>query len=171
MILITPSLLPKEACDELIKIHLKNKDKLYDYNDTKIIDLQDLGSDDYVASLKYSKFIERFLSQHFTTNFIELAQIVKWSTKCSMGTHKDDSRRSTSLVSVTNLNDDFEGGSHFIDDPNQKEKIDILPKTGKTIAFDGMKYSHGVREVTKGTRYTLAIWYTTDIATSITNYL
>ena len=166
MILITPSLLPKEACDELIKIHLKNKDKLYDYNDTKIIDLQDLGSDDYVASLKYSKFIERFLSQHFTSNFIEYAQIVKWPVGCDMNEHYDDSRKTTNLVSITNLNDDFEGGVHFVDDSGEKEKLDILPKTGKTIAFDGKKYKHGVREVTKGDRYTLAIWYTYDIETS-----
>ena len=84
-----------------------------------------------------------------------------------MNPHNDDSRESTNLVSITNLNDDFEGGSHFVDDSGEKEKLDILPKTGKTIAFDGVKYKHGVREVTKGTRYTLAIWYSDNIETSV----
>ena len=54
-----------------------------------------------------------------------------------MNEHNDDSRESTNLVSITNLNDDFEGGEHFVDDSGEKEKLDILPKTGKTIAFDG----------------------------------
>ena len=67
----------------------------------------------YVPCLKYSKFIERFLSQHFTSNFIEYAQIVKWTAGCYMNAHNDDSRESTNLVSITNLNDDFEGGVSF----------------------------------------------------------
>ena len=71
--------------------------------------------------VKYYKFIERFLSQHFLTNFIEYAQIVKWTAGC-MNPHNDDSRESTNLVSITNLNDDFEGG-HFVDDSGEKEKL------------------------------------------------
>jgi len=166
MILITPDLLPKSVCDELIKIHTNNEDKWYDYNNTKTLDIKVLDSDDYIPCLKYSKFIERFLSQHFTSNFIEYTQIVKWPVGCYMNAHNDDSRKITNLVSITNLNDNFEGGVHFVDDLGEKEKLDILPKTGKTISFDGQKYKHGVREVTKGDRYTLAIWYTYDIETS-----
>ena len=166
MILITPDLLPKSVCDELIKIHTNNEDNWHEYNNTETLDIKVLDIDDRVPCLKYSKFIERFLSQHFTSNFIEYAQIVKWPVGCYMNAHNDDSRKTTNLVSITNLNDDFEGGAHFVDDSGEKEKLDILPKTGKTIAFDGKKYKHGVREVTKGDRYTLAIWYTYDIETS-----
>ena len=31
-----------------------------------------------------------------------------------MNPHNDDSRESTNLVSITNLNDDFEGGAHLL---------------------------------------------------------
>ena len=81
-----------------------------------------------------------------------------------MNTHYDNARPSTSLVSITTLNDDFSGGEHFIQE--KKEKLEFIPEVGKTIVFDGKKYKHGVREVTKGTRYTLATWYTNDIETS-----
>ena len=53
MILITPDLLPKSVCDELIKIHTNNEDNWYEYNDTKTLDIKVVNSDDYVPCLKY----------------------------------------------------------------------------------------------------------------------
>ena len=84
-----------------------------------------------------------------------------------MNPHYDDARPTTSLVSITTLNDDFSGGEHFIEE--EKEKLEFIPEAGKTLVFDGMKYLHGVRKVTRGTRYTFAIWYTNDLEASI-NY-
>ena len=48
MILITPDLLPKSVCDELIKIHTNNEDRWYVYNNTKTLDLKDLDADSYI---------------------------------------------------------------------------------------------------------------------------
>ena len=45
MILITPDLLPKSVCDELIQNSYKNEDRWYVYNNTKTLDLKDLNDD------------------------------------------------------------------------------------------------------------------------------
>ena len=167
MILIVPDLIPKRLCKEIINVHDKNHDLITKYNDTRCLDMNVLEDDDYKIVKKYALYLERYFSQFYPKCFIEYVQIVKWPPGASMDTHYDDARPTTSLVSITTLNDDFSGGEHFIQE--KKEKLEFIPETGKTLAFDGMKYLHGVREVTRGTRYTLAIWYTNDLEASI-NY-
>lgn len=168
MILIVPDLIPKKLCGELINLHDRNQYLTIEYNNTVCLDLDRIEDDsDYKTFKKYARYLERYFSQFYPRCFIEYVQIVKWPSGSSMGPHYDDARPTTSLVSITTLNDDFSGGEHFIKE--KKEKLEFIPETGKTIAFDGMKYLHGVREVTRGTRYTLAIWYTNDLEASI-NY-
>ena len=170
MILIIPDLIPKILCEQLIHIHNRNQGLVTEYSDTRVLDMNLLfGEDTHKTVRKCSMYIERTISKHFTPKFVEYVQIVKWLPGGSMGLHNDNARDTTSLVSITNLNDDFQGGAHYIDDLSKNEKLDILPKVGKTVAFDGKKYLHGVREVTKGTRYTLAIWYTNDLEQAV-NY-
>jgi len=41
---------------------------------------------------------------------------------------------------------------------------------GDTIMFDGKKYEHGVKPITKGTRYVLAVWYSDNINDYILNW-
>ena len=52
MILITPDLLPKSVCDELIKIHTNNEDRWYEYNNTKTLDIKVVNSDDLCTMFK-----------------------------------------------------------------------------------------------------------------------
>nr|BAR31788.1 hypothetical protein [uncultured Mediterranean phage uvMED] len=166
MILIIPDLIPKILCEELIRIHNINQDLITEYHDTRVLDMNLLfgGEDDTHKTVrKCSMYLERTVSKHFTAKFVEYVQIVKWLPGASMNLHTDNARETTSLVSITNLNDDFQGGAHYIDDLSKNEKLDILPKVGKTVVFEGKKYEHGVRKVTSGTRYTLAIWYTNDL--------
>ena len=165
MILIIPDLIPKILCEQLINIHDINRELVEDLpNDSRVLDMNLLfPKDTYKTVRKCSMYVERTVSKYFTPKFVEYVQIVKWPPGSSMGLHTDEARKTTSLVSITNLNDDFQGGAHYIDDLSKNEKLDILPKVGKTVSFDGKKYEHGVREVTKGTRYTLAIWYTNDL--------
>ena len=168
MILIVPDLIPKKLCGELINLHNRNQYLTTEYNNTVCLDLDRIeDEDDFKTFKKYARYLERYFSQFYPRCFIEYAQIVKWPPGTSMSLHYDTARPSTSLVSITNLNEDFAGGKHFIEE--KKEKLEFIPEIGKTIAFDGMKYFHGVTRVTKGTRYTIAIWYTNDLEASV-NY-
>ena len=59
------------------------------------------------------------------------------------------------------VNDDYEGGE--IDFP--LKKFVYKPKANSFVMFPSTsEYLHGVREITKGTRYTVAIWYTQNFA-------
>ena len=84
-------------------------------------------------------------------NFINYFELVKWNTNQSQGTHQDFDYHP--LTSILYLNDDFEGGETFVED-----KI-IKPKKGLMISFEGDKLKHGVKKITKGTRYTIPCWY------------
>lgn len=58
---------------------------------------------------------------------------------------------------VTFLNKDFEGGTLYF--PNQAIEID--PEPGYSVCFPGtLEYLHGVTEITKGVRYTIASFLT-----------
>ena len=59
------------------------------------------------------------------------------------------------------INDDYEGGE--IEFP--LKKFTYKPKSNSLVVFPSTsEYLHGVKEVTKGTRYTVAIWYTQNFA-------
>ena len=164
MILIDPDLVHPIICEEILDIFKRNKRKYLSYGSSIIIDLNKIRGEDYITVKKAATIIERSVSKTFGIMFIEYAQIVKWPPGSSMNLHYDDGRKSTDLVSITNLNDNYMGGETYI----KQENITIVPKTGKTISFDGMKYEHGVNEVTSNSRYTLIMWYTRDISKAIT---
>jgi predicted 2-oxoglutarate/Fe(II)-dependent dioxygenase YbiX len=74
------------------------------------------------------------------------------------GTGADDPRdgylKNRHYSCILYLNDDFTGGETFFES-GYKTK----PTTGSLVVFPaGMK--HGVKEVTSGTRFTLAMWFT-----------
>ncbi|KAJ3639489.1 hypothetical protein Zmor_002848 [Zophobas morio] len=63
------------------------------------------------------------------------------------------------------LNDDFEGGEFiFSADLNAEEVQGVVkPKCGRMVAFSsGFENLHGVRAVTKGSRYGIGVWFTHD---------
>lgn len=62
------------------------------------------------------------------------------------------------FAAMTYLNDNFEGGElYFTKFPDYPLKI----KTGSLVIFPGtMEYEHGVTEVTSGTRFTIASFFT-----------
>lgn len=164
MILIDPDLVHPLICDELINIFKKNKHSQEEYNSSIMIDLNNIRGEDYITAKRTAIIIERFVNKTFGSMFIEYAQIVLWGPGSSMDMHYDNGRKHTNLVSITNLNDNYTGGETCID----QENIKIIPKTGKTVAFDGKKYMHRVNEVISNYRYTLIMWYTRDISQAIT---
>ena len=164
MILIDPDLVHPLVCNELINIFERNHHLQGRYNGSIIVDLNNIQGEDYITVKRAATIIERSISKTFGTMFIEYAQIVLWTPGSCMDMHYDNGRKSTNLVSITNLNDNYTGGETYID----QENITIIPKTGKTVAFDGMKYLHRVNEVISNYRYTLIMWYTRDISQAIT---
>ena len=100
------------------------------------------------------KKITNSINQLF--NFIqpEWSEIVKWNTGCQQKSHYDTTIDNIVFTSVTYLNNDYEGGHTYF-----KDDIEVIPKVGRTVFFDGKYYLHGVTQVTSGTRYTLPIWY------------
>ena len=101
----------------------------------------------------------------------KVQELVKWKEGRSMSTHSDNSwpdgsqkNHPTSFrtwSAIFYINDDYEGGE--IEFP--LKKFTYKPKSNSLVVFPSTsEYLHGVKEVTKGTRYTVAIWYTQNFA-------
>jgi hypothetical protein len=65
-----------------------------------------------------------------------------------------DGKKRSHVCSII-LNDDYEGGQLLFPD----QGVSIKPKAGSMVFFPGYYVSHGVREVIKGTRYVLLIFF------------
>ena len=114
-----------------------------------------------ISQLVYDQFKE-IVFPHFT-------DLVVWRKSMSMDIHKDngydesDADISTRKYSaVLYLNDNYSGGETFIKRQDKEDYISI-PKQGSLLIFKSNEEClHGVNQVTDGTRYTLASWYTID---------
>ena len=85
--------------------------------------------------------------------------IVRWPTGPGMKEHIDDEAKERShyhIASVLYLNDDYEGGEiHF-----PQHNLSIKPKRGDLLIFPGNQYySHEVKEILSGERFTAPAWY------------
>ena len=94
---------------------------------------------------------EKYFEEDFRYGW---SQIVYWTEGSEQGAHLDKADKKTIITSITYLNDDYTGGETYL-----SNEFSIKPKKGRTIFFHGMKYYHGVSQITKGGRYTLPIWY------------
>ncbi len=86
---------------------------------------------------------------------LDTHQLVVWPSGSEQAAHVDDKRAATRFAAILYLNDDYSGGQTFF------EQVDFQgqPQTGRLIAFPGRQLRHGVRPITSGTRYTLALWF------------
>ena len=138
-----------------------------------------LRQDNFISADKCQALVERFkIKSHFSKKFrdtivlgfrdddvlkhiietftfypfknIDNMEIVKWPTGSKMALHRDEGDKFSWIIY---LNDDFEGGETVIDG------IKIQPKIGRLVLFSNGFYEHEVKEITKGTRYTLIAWY------------
>lgn len=113
-----------------------------------------IKQDDEFLNPKIKK-IENLAKNNFDKNIvIDWCEIVRWPTDAFQNLHFDSSNPNTILTSITYLNDQYEGGQTFI-----HEDIEIIPKIGRTVIFNGQFYKHGVKKILSGSRYTLPIWY------------
>jgi len=89
---------------------------------------------------------------------IDNLNMTLWNTGNGMAPHRDDGWQQEyphrKYASIIYLNEDYEGGELFIPQINFTNK----PKRGQLVSFPGIKYAHGVTEVTFGTRLTSICW-------------
>ena len=150
MILLLDNFVTLNECKQLIELYKENKDLAYHWLGSYPLDSSQIAHPLMKDILKRS---EEAVQKYFNSKLvIELAE-VKWHTKGSNHPfHYDTSRKSTALASVTYLNNTSSGQTLFDDG------LEVTPKAGRIIMYDGKKYLHGVNTC-KTDRYTIAMWY------------
>jgi len=147
-IIIADNIISQVDCDYLIELYENNPqdhEPWLDYNKMPIQPPENQRVRDILF-----KVICEF------SYVIEWCEIVKRPSTSGHPKHFDGSSDKTVFASITYLNEDFTGGETYI-----VNDIEVPPKIGRTLYFDGKCYEHGVNTVKDSDRYTLAIWYTT----------
>jgi hypothetical protein len=85
---------------------------------------------------------------------IDWSHLNFWPTFSRQDLHHDSKSEETVFTSITYLNCTYRGGETFFEDGTT-----VAPIVGRTVFFDGMKYLHGVKPISQGTRFTLSAWY------------
>jgi hypothetical protein len=155
MILLEEDFLNHDHCDFLKQLISKTKDNYNPFRGMGVKEIKELYPE---ISIKLGFLFSNFLATRSVIAYPETLEFAFWPTNSERSLHHDDARGSTTLTSITYLNDDYEGGETFFENG-----VVVKPKKGKTAFFDGNKYYHGVKPITKGERYVLAIWYSNDI--------
>ena len=139
-----------EDCQYLADLYKENEDKSFLYRNTFPIDTSQIPyNKTLLDTIQKSK---QFASQIYGVDLvISNSELVMWPEESFMLAHYD--YKNDRVASILYLNDDYEGGETVF--PN----IDISPEKGVSLFFDGSVIEHSVQRITKGTRYTLSIWY------------
>ena len=102
------------------------------------------------------------------TLYSDLLQIVRWTSGYELKPHADAENPNQDshpfpyreVASITYLNNDFSGGEIYF--PNKENYCPPI-EPGMLVFFPGtLEFLHGVKEVTEGTRYTIASFFTRD---------
>ncbi len=96
--------------------------------------------------------------------YSENLQMVRWLQTYQLEPHADQENPDDvphpypwrDFAAVVYLNNDYQGGSiHF-----PKQQFELKADAGTLITFPGtLEYLHGVKEVTEGIRYTIAVFF------------
>ena len=155
MIFIEDNFLNKEDCIYLKQLAEENRETADSYNDIHTLNLHKLN---LKKTVQMGHKLSNNISMRGILAYPELMQITIWPTETEQSVHVDETRDSTNFTSITYLNDDYTGGETYF-----TNGINIKPKQGKTVFFDGKRYQHGVKRITDKERFVLATWYTNDI--------
>ena len=158
MRLIQDGMLDKSVADSLIEIYKTNPDKCALWQTTNTLNLAKVEHllDQLPKKIVFA--LNNYLNTKWVIAFPELVQVVHRPPGTEHRMHFDEARETTTMTSITYLNEDYEGGETFFEDG-----LIVKPKIGRTIYFDGINYQHGVKEITSGHRYVIAAWYTDNI--------
>ena len=147
-IIIADNTISQSDCDYLIKLFEDNPQHHQPWLDYNSMTIKPPGNkrvqDILLKVIRESPYV------------IEWCEVAKRPPTSGHPKHFDLTSDKTIFTSVTYLNQDFTGGETYI-----VNDMEISPKTGRTLYFDGKCYEHGVNTVKDSDRYTLAIWYTT----------
>lgn len=149
-ILILDSIFSKEECCELIDYY-NGKGPTHFWRDTNPMTC-DL--DDQSIKTKVDKIEDAVNGLLKIKLSVDWAEIVEWPPGSFQPLHRDIISDITVFTSVTYLNDDYDGGRTYFEND-----IEVIPRVGRTLFFDGKFYPHGVTEIYTKNRYTLPIWY------------
>ena len=146
---VIDNFLNKEETKFLINYYNSNESKTFVFGNTNPlnISLKDENLKFLINKLNIS-------AKKINNSQLDWLQIVKWKVSKGQDLHFDTASNQTTLSSILYLNDDFEGGETYYEDGTL-----FSPVTGRILYFDGNYYKHGVKPITKGTRYTIATWY------------
>ena len=155
---VVPDFISQEDIDKAI--HLLNTSKTYVFKNNstvKIIPLRESEAESVALLKKYS---DKVLIEHGVENLSTVEGFLSfWRYGASAAVHKDNHEDFEYLTNSTiiYLNDDYEGGEIYFPNLNFTYK----PKKGDAIIFpcNTENYDHGVKEVTSGNRYTIAMWH------------
>lgn len=149
---IIDNFLSEEECDYLINFYNANKDiqKRYEINVNKFI------KEIHITNIKEFKNLISKINNHvhMLNCEVDWINIVEWQENCNQNLHRDLASKNTVYSSISYLNQGYIGGQTFFEDGTI-----ISPKKGRSLFFDGVYFKHGVLEVKKPPRYTLACWY------------
>jgi hypothetical protein len=156
MILIKDDFLSKTECDKLLSFYKKHEHLMRKWPP------KDTGPCAYLIGIthKTSPLIKNILSRiesyaqiYFNSNLkVDWAELKKQQKGSHHQFHYDTAKERTRLASITYLNTLSSGNTVF------KEGLEIQPRAGRSIWFDGQLYFHGV-STTDEDRYTIPAWY------------
>jgi hypothetical protein len=151
MIIEEDNFISEDDCKNLIAFYNQYYSHYgYPFGATQLIQLWDLKDKFDFISVLSNKFLKHIhnIDNNVSIDYFEIVE--RFPTTC-MDKHYDfEDQKYTSVIY---LNDNYDGGETVI------EEVVIKPKIGKIVTFEGPKMLHGVNLITKGSRFTLPVWY------------
>ncbi len=150
MIVLLDNFITLNECKQLVELYDKHKHLASHWLGSYPINTSDISHSLIKKVLKQS---ENVVQKYFNSKFVIEWSEIKWHTQGSNHPfHYDSARTTTTLASVTYLNDTSSGQTIF------KDGLQVMPKIGRMIIFNGKEYLHGVNKCLED-RYTMPIWY------------
>jgi len=152
--------------DDAVLIHeyVKTVDNKFENfgNNEKEFTFYSEFNDDSIKKLldRYGSLVREFVQNNYDGNFNDFdsskTHIARFLTGYGMHEHFDINRPND-IATLIYLNSDYEGGEIYFPELN----IYIKPQSGDLVCFpDTPDFVHGVKPITKGTRYTSPQWIT-----------
>lgn len=123
-------------------------------------EIQELDSDLLDMIQETALMVYSFVLNNYKTKFDhfinEKTHIAKFVEGNGMHEHFDASRPND-IATLIYLNNDYDGGDIYF----PKYQLSFKPEPGDLLCFpDNPNFVHGVKPITKGTRFTLPRWFT-----------
>lgn len=155
-ITIIDDVLTSEECQELIRFYESAPilpGKGYNYVFKTVVSRHDRQPyDDYIKNI-----LTKILGPIDENFLVQRAQIEQRFPNTEHVAHFDERAGDFgSFTTVLYLNDTYTGGNTYIE---SEELVNVQPKCGRMVGFNGHKLQHGVSTIRNDDRYTLSIWY------------